>query len=104
MTVPSRFAVGGVSVGLVSGDLLAAGAGNMLDQVIVVVVDAQGGFVDFDGDDLAGLAQPDLDALADDVGAPGARCAGLGRGAGRRSEQGRGCGRLGDGGLGRGQG
>jgi hypothetical protein len=66
----------------------------MLDQVIVVVVNAQGGFVDFDGDDLVGLAQPDLDALADDVGAPGARCAGLGRGAGRRSEQAGGVGAL----------
>ncbi|MDT7595434.1 MAG: hypothetical protein QOJ06_980 [Pseudonocardiales bacterium] len=78
--VASRFAVRGVFVGLVAGDLLAAGAGNMLDQVIVVVVDAQGGFVDFDGDDLPGLAQPDLDALADDVGAPGAGHGALGPG------------------------
>jgi hypothetical protein len=47
--------VGGVTVGLVSGDLLAAGAGNMLDQVLVLVVDPQGGFIDFDGDDLTGI-------------------------------------------------
>jgi hypothetical protein len=47
--------VGGVTVGFVAGDLLAAGSGNMLDQVIAVVVDAQGGFVDFDGDDLPGI-------------------------------------------------
>jgi len=46
VTVPSRFLVGGVTVGLVSGDLLAAGAGNMLDQMFAVVVDAQGGLVD----------------------------------------------------------
>jgi hypothetical protein len=58
--------VGGVTVGLVSADLLAAGVGNVLDQVVVVVVDAQGGVVDFDGDDLAGVAQAYLDALADD--------------------------------------
>jgi hypothetical protein len=30
------------------------------------------GVVDFDGDDLAGVVQPDLDALADDLGAPAA--------------------------------
>jgi hypothetical protein len=47
--------VGGVTVGLVAGDLLAAGSGNLLDQVIVLVVDAQGGLVDFDGDDLPGV-------------------------------------------------
>jgi hypothetical protein len=34
-------------------DLLAAGAGNGLDQMVAVVVDGQGGLVDFDGDDLA---------------------------------------------------
>jgi hypothetical protein len=58
------FVVGGVTVGLVSGDLLAGGARNGLDQVVAVVVDAQGRFVDFDGDDLTGIAQPDRDALA----------------------------------------
>jgi hypothetical protein len=42
-SVPSLFAVGGVTVGLVSDDVLVAGAGNGLDQMIVVVVDAQGG-------------------------------------------------------------
>jgi hypothetical protein len=47
--------VGGVTVGFVSGDLLAAGAGKILDQVFVLVVDAQGGLVDFDGDDLTGI-------------------------------------------------
>lgn len=46
------FVVGGVAVGLVSGDLVAAGAGNGFDQLIVVVVEALGGLVDFDGDDL----------------------------------------------------
>jgi hypothetical protein len=35
--------------------LLAAGAGKMLDRVFAVVVDAQGGLVDFDGDDLTGI-------------------------------------------------
>jgi hypothetical protein len=60
--------VGGVTVGLVSADLLAAGAGNSFDQVVAVVVDPQGGLVDFDGDDLTGITQPDLDALADDLG------------------------------------
>jgi hypothetical protein len=44
--------------------------GNSFDQVVAVVVDAQGRFVDFDDDDLAGVAQLDLDALADDLGAP----------------------------------
>src|SRR5437868_14404065 len=33
------FVVGGVTVGLVSADLLAAGAGDMLDQVVVVCVE-----------------------------------------------------------------
>jgi hypothetical protein len=28
--------------------------------------------VDFDGDDLSGVAQPDLNVLADDLGAPAA--------------------------------
>jgi hypothetical protein len=42
-SVPSLFAVGGVTVGLVSDDVLVAGAWNGLDQMIVVVVDAQGG-------------------------------------------------------------
>jgi hypothetical protein len=56
----------------VSADLLAAGAGNRFDQVVTLVVDAQGGVVDFDGDDLTGVAQPDLDALADDLGASAA--------------------------------
>jgi len=51
VTVPSP--VGGVTVGLVAMDLLAAGAGDSLDQMVAVVVDAQGGVVDFDGDDLA---------------------------------------------------
>jgi hypothetical protein len=41
--------------------------------MVGVVVDAQGGVVDFDGDDLAGVAQPGLDALADDLGAAAAR-------------------------------
>ena len=52
--------VGGVTVGLVSVDLLAAGAGNILDKLLAVVIDAQGGLVDFDGDDLAAnsTAQP----------------------------------------------
>jgi hypothetical protein len=54
------------------------GTGNGPDQVVAVVVDAQGGVVDFDGDDLVGVAQSgwcsaaDLDALADDLGAPAA--------------------------------
>jgi hypothetical protein len=48
-----------VTVGLVAADLLAAGAGDVLDQVVVVVVEAQSGFVDFDGDDLTGIAQPE---------------------------------------------
>jgi hypothetical protein len=54
-------------------DLLAAGAGNGLDQMVAVVVDAQGGLVEFDGDDLAGIMRPDLHALADDLGAAAAR-------------------------------
>ncbi len=61
-----------MTVGLVSADLLAAGAGNGFDQVVVVVVDAQGGVVDFDGDDLTGVTKADLDALADDLGAAAA--------------------------------
>lgn len=64
------FAVGGVTVGLVSADLLAAGAGDGLDQVVALILDAQRGVVDFDGDDLAGITQRDLDALVDDLGAP----------------------------------
>jgi hypothetical protein len=39
------------------GDLLAAGAGNGIDQVIALVVDTQGGFVDLDGDVLPGVAR-----------------------------------------------
>jgi hypothetical protein len=66
----------------VSGDLLAAGAGDGLDQGVAVVIDAQDRVVDFDGDDLAGVAQPDLDALADDWVPRGRTlCAGPGRGA-----------------------
>ena len=65
--------VGGVTVGLVAADLLAAGAGNIFDQVVALVVDAQGGLVDFDGDDLTGIAQSDLHPLADDLGATAAR-------------------------------
>ena len=64
--------VGGVTVGLVAADLLAAGAGHIFDQVVTLIVDVQGGFVDFDGDDLTGIAQSDLDALADDLGAAAA--------------------------------
>jgi hypothetical protein len=56
-----------VTVGLVSVDFLAAGAGNVLIKWSLVV-DAQGGLVDFDGDNLPGVAQSDLDALADDFG------------------------------------
>jgi hypothetical protein len=41
--------------------------GTVFDQVVAVVVDAQGGLADFDGDNLAGVAQPDLDALVDDL-------------------------------------
>jgi hypothetical protein len=48
-------------------DLLAAGAGNVFDQVVALVVDAQGGVVDFDGDDLTGITQSDLDALAEGI-------------------------------------
>lgn len=40
--------------------------------MIALVVDAQGGVVDFDGDDLTGITQPDLHALADDLGAASA--------------------------------
>ena len=64
--------VGSVTAGLVSADLLTAGAGKVFDQVVVLVVGAHGGFVDFDGDDLSGVAQSDLDALADDLGAAAA--------------------------------
>ena len=56
-----------------SADLLAAGAENVFDQVVAVVVDPQGGVVDFDGDDLTGITQPDLHPLADDLGAAAAR-------------------------------
>jgi hypothetical protein len=41
--------------------------------MVAVVVDAQGGLVEFDGDDLAAITQPDLHALADDLGAAAAR-------------------------------
>jgi len=43
-----------------------------------LVVDAQGGFIDFD-DRVAGVAQPDLDVLADDLcaTAASARAAGI---------------------------
>ncbi|MDQ3825393.1 MAG: hypothetical protein M3319_05670 [Actinomycetota bacterium] len=47
----------------------------------MLVVDAQGRLVDFDGDDLSGVAEPDLDALADDLGAAGqetVRCTRMG--------------------------
>jgi hypothetical protein len=64
----ANFSVGGVTVALVSVDLLTADAGNSFDQVVAVVVDPEGRFVDFDGDDLADVAQSDLDALADDLG------------------------------------
>jgi len=64
--------VGGVTVGLVSTDLLTAGAGNVFDQLIALVVDAQDRVVHLDGDDLTGVAQSDLDALADDLGAAAA--------------------------------
>jgi hypothetical protein len=53
----------------VSGDLLTAGAGHGLDQVLVLNPPAKGGVVDFDGDDMAGVAQSDLDALTADLGA-----------------------------------
>jgi hypothetical protein len=52
-----------VTVGLMSGDLLAA-VGNGLDQIAALVVDAQGGLVYLNSDDLAGVEQPDLDRLA----------------------------------------
>jgi hypothetical protein len=68
----TNFLFGGVTVGLVSVDLLAAGAGNMLDQVVALVVDPQGGLVNFDGHDLTGITEPDLHALADDLGAAAA--------------------------------
>jgi hypothetical protein len=42
-----------VTVGLVAADFLVVGAGSGLDQIVRVVVDAQGRVVDFDGDDLA---------------------------------------------------
>lgn len=45
-------AVGGVTVNLVSGDLLAARAGNSLDHVVALVVDVQRRFDNFHGDDL----------------------------------------------------
>ncbi len=61
--------ISGVTVCLVAVDLFAAGAGNVLDQMVALIIDAQSGLVDVDGDDLAGIAQPDLDALADDLGA-----------------------------------
>jgi hypothetical protein len=52
-----------VTVGLVSTDLLAAGAGNSFDHVVTLVVDTQGGLVNFDGDDLTRVTQLDLHAL-----------------------------------------
>jgi hypothetical protein len=54
-------------------DLLAPGAENIFDQLVAVVVDAQGGLVDLDGDDLTGIARPNLHALVDDLGATAAR-------------------------------
>jgi hypothetical protein len=41
----------------------------MLDQMVAVVVDALDRVIDFDGDDLTGVAQPDLNALIDDLSA-----------------------------------
>jgi hypothetical protein len=54
VTLPSQFAVGGVTVGLVSADLLAAGgAGDGLAQVLALglVAATQSGLVNFEGDD-----------------------------------------------------
>ncbi|MGH3806902.1 MAG: hypothetical protein ACRDRU_09765 [Pseudonocardiaceae bacterium] len=62
-----------MTVGFVSAELLAAGAGHVFDQLVTLVVDPQDRVVDFDGDDLAGVAQSDVDALADDLGAAATR-------------------------------
>ena len=50
MTVPSRFCVGDVTVDLVVADLLAAGLETMFDQLVAVVIDAQGCVLDFDSE------------------------------------------------------
>jgi hypothetical protein len=55
------------------GGLLCGWCGARFDQVVALVVDPQGGLVNFDGDDLTGISQPDLHALADDLGAAPAR-------------------------------
>jgi hypothetical protein len=47
------------------------GAENELDHVVVLVVEAKGRVVNFNGDDLTGIMQADLHTLADDLGAPG---------------------------------
>ena len=36
--------------------------------MVAFVVDVQGGVVDFNGDNLTGITQPDLHLLADDLG------------------------------------
>jgi hypothetical protein len=46
--------------------------GDGLDHVVGLVIDPEGGFVDVDGDGPAGVTQPDLDTLADDLGAAAA--------------------------------
>lgn len=47
-------------------EFFAAGAGDDGDEFVVVVQDTQGGVVDLDGDDSAGVAEADLDLLSDD--------------------------------------
>lgn len=56
-----------MTVDLVAGDLLAVRAGDDGDRLVVLVEDAQGGVGDLDGDGLAGVAVPDLEALAGDL-------------------------------------
>lgn len=47
--------------------------GTVFDQVLVVVVEAQGGLLNFDGDGLPAYRSPDLDALAGDLGTVAAK-------------------------------
>jgi hypothetical protein len=42
-------------------EFFAAGAGDDGDEFVVVVQDAQGGVVDFDGDNSSGVTESDLD-------------------------------------------
>ncbi len=59
-------------MGLEPADLAGAGSGHGGEQLAVRIDDLQGGVVEFDADDLPGVGQADLDALAGDPDAAAA--------------------------------